>query len=357
MKKTNLFIVFIAILTLFSCETDVDINAPYKDITVIYGIIDPAIDTQYVRITKAFTGNGNVYDLAQDPTNTNYPEDELVVIVQEISENGNVIKTHTLERTVNEVIKDEGVFDSSENVLFRFVEPDINQTSTYKIIVTNVVLNKVITSETLIVKNSVVSKPAEREKISFWSGTPNNGNYLTQLFNVTTGENVGRVDALLIFNYKEVYTTGDSIRKSVRMNLGELIAPSSLGNESLQWELNGEIFFNNIINAVPAIVPNLKYREVDYIDLEFNVAGSELSTYMTVAEPSTSINENTTTYTNITNGLGIFSSRSIIPWTPSEPGGSYLLNISSQTMLKLNRIGRDFCFGPDTPTSEFGCNY
>jgi hypothetical protein len=366
MKKTNLFIASIALLTMFSCETDIEINAPYKDITVVYGLIDPAVDTQYVRITKAFLGEGDINNLAQDANNFNYPDGELEVLVQEINANGNVVNTYSTEvtgsneiiRTVNEVIKEEGAFDNSENVLFRFIAPSISLTSTYKLIIRNAGLDKEVVSETLIVENSIVAKPSQQQQLSFWSGSPSTGNNLTQLFNVTTGKNVGRVDGTLVFYYNEHYTNGDSpVIKFVKIPMGEVIADSPLGNESLEWEMEGETFFDKIITAVPASVPNLDYREVDYIDLEFNVAGTELSTYMTVSAPSTSINQNKSTYTNITNGLGIFSSRSIIDWNSTAGSPSYQLNIGVSTMKKLNTLGRGFCFGPTTPTSQFGCNY
>lgn len=358
MKKSYFILALIAIISFSSCETDIEVNAPYEDITVVYGLIDPSIDTQYVRINKTFLAEGNAYDLAADPSNFNYPAGDLDVIVQEVSAAGNVVNTYSLVRTVNEVPKDAGDFDNSENVLFRFIEPNINIGSTYKLKIINNVLDKEITSETLIVKNSVVSKPTTIQKLSFWSGSANTGNYLTQLINVTTGKDVGRVDVTLVFNYIEYYTNGDdSVAMSVRMPLGEVVAPTPLGNEVLEWTLEGENFFKNITNAVPVATPSINYREVDYIDIEFNVAGTELSTYMTVTAPSTSVNQDRPGYTNITNGLGIFSSRSEIEWTPLVPGGSYLLNVSIDTMKKLNSLGREFCFGPTTSTSQFGCYY
>ena len=52
MKKI-LFAVISAI-TVFGCKTDFPVNAPYKPIMVIYGLLNANADTQFVRIQKAF---------------------------------------------------------------------------------------------------------------------------------------------------------------------------------------------------------------------------------------------------------------------------------------------------------------
>ena len=39
MKIKNLLFLILPIL--FSCETDFDVNANWKDVTIVYGLIDP----------------------------------------------------------------------------------------------------------------------------------------------------------------------------------------------------------------------------------------------------------------------------------------------------------------------------
>ncbi|MBK8876748.1 MAG: hypothetical protein IPN13_23830 [Bacteroidetes bacterium] len=42
---------------LFSaCDNDIDLLAPYKEIGVVYGLINPKDTVQYVRIQRAFLG-------------------------------------------------------------------------------------------------------------------------------------------------------------------------------------------------------------------------------------------------------------------------------------------------------------
>lgn len=46
------------------CKPEVDIYAPARDIYVVYGVLDPGQDTQYVRVGMAFQPPGDVYAYA-----------------------------------------------------------------------------------------------------------------------------------------------------------------------------------------------------------------------------------------------------------------------------------------------------
>ena len=57
---------------LYSCEEDFEINAPYQDITVVYGLIDQGQDTIFLKINKAFLGDGNVLEMAKIEDSSEY---------------------------------------------------------------------------------------------------------------------------------------------------------------------------------------------------------------------------------------------------------------------------------------------
>lgn len=46
----------LVILQMFSCSTEVDNYADYKDITIVYGLLESKADTNFIKITKAFLG-------------------------------------------------------------------------------------------------------------------------------------------------------------------------------------------------------------------------------------------------------------------------------------------------------------
>ncbi len=358
MNKLLFLATILFALVFTSCETDIDVNAEYKDIPVVYGMINPQDTVHYIKINKAFLGDENALNLAANSVNFNYAAGVLDVIVEEYLQD-NLVKSYVLVRTENEVPKDAGIFDNSSNVLYKFTEPSINRNSIYKLKIYNKELSKDITSETNIIRNTVVSDPVNTgQKFQFWIGTVSAGNSNDKNISVTTGAGAGRVNAKLIFNYVEYYTIAsglDSVNKKIIMPIGETRTTTSLGNESIAWELKGETFFENIIKGVvPANVPFLSHRELANISLEFSVAGTELSTFMEVSAPSNSVNQDKPSYTNINNGIGIFSAREKYVWLSSVNPASGNVNISDNTITKLQSLGLGFCFGSSI-TSSYKC--
>jgi len=59
--------ILLALITCFlaSCETDLDINADWEEITIVYGILNPNDSIQYIKINKAFLGQGDPYEFAK----------------------------------------------------------------------------------------------------------------------------------------------------------------------------------------------------------------------------------------------------------------------------------------------------
>ena len=352
-----LIVIGLSISVIFtSCETDIDVNADYQDITVVYGVINPQDTTHYLKINKAFLGETSALDLAANSDNFTYAADEISVVVEEYNGSNNLVKTHSVVRTVNEIPKDPGTFDNSTNVLYKFVEPNINRYNKYRLHIINSKENKEVSAETKIVKPITVSTP-KGAKFQFRNGSVSTGNFISKTIQASTGEDVGRVEARIVLNYVEhpLSITGKlPVYKKVVMPLGEQFTTTSLGNELLEWELEGETFFENIRASVAPITTadSLSHRELANITMEFSVAGTELHTYMVVAAPSSSVNQDKPDYTNIDNGVGIFSARENVFWETTIPPGQS--NINDFTIRYLEYLGLGFCFG--TGTAAVPCN-
>src|SRR5690606_65293 len=97
--------------------------------------------------------------------------------------------------------------------------------------------------------------------------------------------------------------------KTVKISLGEQKTTTTEGGDILVFTLNGANFFSALSNNIPANLPNLSSRRINNCVLEVISAGVDLATYIAVNEPSTSITQNKPEYSNLTNALGIFSSR------------------------------------------------
>jgi hypothetical protein len=52
-------------LLLVSCSTDFDINETWKDTTIVYGIVNQNDSITYIKVNKAFLGDGDALMMAQ----------------------------------------------------------------------------------------------------------------------------------------------------------------------------------------------------------------------------------------------------------------------------------------------------
>ena len=80
-KHSNL-ILFLAMLFCFAgCEVEFDPNEEWKQVTVIYGVLDQDSDTTFVRVQKGFLGSGNYIDFAKEKDSVYYKQNEIDVFM------------------------------------------------------------------------------------------------------------------------------------------------------------------------------------------------------------------------------------------------------------------------------------
>ena len=104
MRKVLVFTISIISLFLGSCSNDLEINAPWKDVTVVFGLLNIDSTTHYVRISKAFLGEGDALEFASQFDSIYYKPELLDVKVY---------------RVYNDEVKDS--FLCSESLLLRLL--------------------------------------------------------------------------------------------------------------------------------------------------------------------------------------------------------------------------------------------
>ena len=72
MKKIHLaLIAIIGLVSLQSCKDDIEVTGDFIETAVVYGLLDQADSLHYVKVTRAFIGPGNAFEIAQIP-DSNY---------------------------------------------------------------------------------------------------------------------------------------------------------------------------------------------------------------------------------------------------------------------------------------------
>ena len=101
---------------LVSCSTDFDTTADYKEIMVVYGLLNQYDSVQLIKVNKAFLGEGNALIMAQQRDSVNYG-DILDVRLEKI-DNGNVTATYSLQRDTT-VPRAPGIFHNPYQVFYK----------------------------------------------------------------------------------------------------------------------------------------------------------------------------------------------------------------------------------------------
>lgn len=344
-----------------SCETDVDVLAPYEDISVVYGLLDEDSTRQYIKINKLFQTTGDANSGALDRDSQEY--DTISGSVYEIDPSGTVLNEYPLQET-EDVPKDSGLFYYPEQTLYYF-DGNVSSDNTYELNFTNSEGNSVTASTNIVGKElyPIDGWESPNYMISFVRSTATINDNLP--IEIKSGDNASAFEMYFTFRYRDIYmddTESDIIE--IRTPVGNY---NFDGSQRYNVRYNSTLILNQILNNVPDIAetPNVKVRiPLDTcIKVELTYSNEELMYYMMVNEPSTSLSEEKPQYTNVNDGLGIFASRTF--WTRNYLMNSYThtfiagemdpTTINDELTLSVyNRFpAKGFCDNRGNPT---GCN-
>lgn len=352
MIKKKLFGSLIAGFAMISsCSTDFQVIEEWKETMVIYGVLNPNDSAHYVKVTKAFLGEGDAFVMAQNPDSLYYDPEKLVVTLTEV-ETGFI---DTLDPVTNipKDMNNNPVF-SQRQVVYKTTR-EIQDIYTYQLRSKNLTTGYVAVAQTKLVKPATITSPSTSQyQIDFANPSSN--------FEVKwrTGANAMRYESLIRFYFNERNLTTGVIRPdSIDFNLGEIEAPDALGGDELKMTFIKNQFYRNIMDKMTPDA-NLQ-RHPKGVKFIIYSAAEELHTYMQVSAPSTGIVQEKPMYTNITNGIGIFSARlnqhalsAQVTGNPYAPDAFVLTNASKDTLCAGQFThGLNFCdpleFNPADP--------
>ena len=316
MKKNFIYFLLLLTVILSSCSTKMDVTGQYKETMVVYGLLDQSQSKQYIKVNKAFLGQGNAYTYAQIKDSTQYSH-SLTVKLQRLDANGNLILPEKILTPDNTVPKDPGVFYAPDqaNAIYSIDSASLgagffNTANSYKLIISNSETGSQVSAQTsLITSIGAFVSPAPTTAI-----TPvlsfivaNNDNYRF-FIRWNSGKNARMYQPSIRFNYIDSSSTGnDTLHLDWQFPVQN--TQGLAGNEAMEFDFIGQEFLQfigNQLNGKP--VPSIARRALK-TEIRLTAGGDDLNTYIEVNAPSTGIVQDKPIYTNITNGLGIFSSR------------------------------------------------
>jgi hypothetical protein len=147
----RLFLLLPMVGLLASCSEDFEVAAPYKPVTVIYGLLNASDTAHYIRIQKAFLDeNKSAFDLAKIPDSNFYAS--LTVHLKEFS-GGSLRSDEILPRVDlngEGFPKDTGIFFNAPNYAYKS-RRTLVPGNTYRLVVSNAATGEVDSAETPII--------------------------------------------------------------------------------------------------------------------------------------------------------------------------------------------------------------
>ena len=322
--KKQLFFIGLMALVFASCSTDVDLYNDYKDIPVVYALLDAQADTNYIKITKAFCGDdehpidANVIALIYD--SSNYPG-KLDAFIEELKSSSNQQFQPTGRKifldtvTIND--KKPGYFYSPHQKLYytteRFNTNDVGTKYRYRLHVVKPE-GDTATAETSIVSGD--TKVTTR-KVNFQSKPSNNASKLV----FATTEEATLYELAMQFDYLEVHPGKPSVKKEVSWSYGtkrlseyESVAGSD-NLYCLYYDVN--TLFNVLDDAIGNDTvwdenhPNV-IRYIGDFTLYISAAGEDFDNYYQFTQAMQNGLSLSTDYSNVKGGCGLFSSRILV---------------------------------------------
>ncbi|MCX6229938.1 MAG: hypothetical protein NTZ33_00205 [Bacteroidetes bacterium] len=302
-KYFSFLIFFLTVIIISSCKTDFNPNAEYKDITVVYGILNQSDTNTFIKINKAFLGNQNAYVMASDEFLSSYGTD-LQVKLEELTGN-DVSKVFNFD-TCTVFTKDPGVFYAPKQVVYKCKTLNqLQESKTYKLTIKNIKTGKIISAQTHLVGSFKIDVPAAYQTTIDFTLT---GKTKLQWYTANGGRKY-QVDMRINY-FESLNDTSHYVSKYVDVNLGFVNSTTLESGTPLQLEFPSVTYYQALkSNLIWSTQAHQIFRKPGMIEFFFNVAGDDLSTYIDLNGPSNSIVQVRPEFTNISNGIGIFSAR------------------------------------------------
>lgn len=302
---------------LSACSTDLEINAPYKNITVVEGLLNMSDSVQLIKINKAFLGDGDAltYAQVQDSNEWNTEAFDYARVVRR--RNGQVMGTFELRDTLL-TNREPGTFYAPNQRLYYFQDDYfelrqisgeliplyLDEESVYHLELK--VKGEEVSANTTIVHDFGVQ--AADQSLTQPINLLNGSQFGSFELNWSSDRNGKRYVADYRFNYREVRNGVVGELKSITRRIATVVKVGTTTSEAMSATIDGRQFFENIASSIPSDA-SVEQRIFLGVDFLISVANDEFHTFLTLSEPISGIIEDRPTYSNITNGYGIFGSR------------------------------------------------
>ena len=296
MKYTYLLFVICSLCLFVACEPKFDLNAPNKDVTIVYGILNHQDSIHYVKIYKGFQpyGKNGVYIDAQNPDSIYYNPAHIKVVLQEYIDGRRTLRPNIKLEPTNDFPRDSGIFYYGDDRIIYYTKELIDKDMSYKIVITNLRTGKVTDGETPIIGNFII-----RTKTFDMTGEAGEVSF-------SKADHAAGYEIHVNFIYFEVDKNNEVVRtgrvvRNVTPTVGEVFFTNPVGDFRKSFPVT---FYDDI---AAQLKPDPSVRRFVgtptspglAIEAEGWAAGESLIQFLLSNKPSSSFTQISTIYTNM----------------------------------------------------------
>ncbi|MCR9155415.1 MAG: hypothetical protein NXI09_15030 [Bacteroidetes bacterium] len=308
MKK--LLLGFLAFGLLLSCDNEIDVNAEYKDITVVYGLLDPEADVNYIRVQRGYLGNEAASASYGISDSLYYDSTEIDVFLRSYLPSSEAPLNEVELIWDNSIVLDSGTYTGEGHHLYRVPSSySIDRDKEYEVVVRRMDGSEA-KARTGIVGEINILEPNQSITNRFFRGLLRfridqdieEGDY-------EATEKMIAYQPILYLNYKELdRTTLEETFHKVTMRLPLQETPF----DQFDITYDQSQFFGALSGSIEPDPTKNKLRFAQKMELRIIGVTENMMTYIELNSPATGVNQNRPQFEQVSNGAGILSSRTIV---------------------------------------------
>lgn len=316
MKRISLYCVFLALVLFSACEVEFSPNAEWKDIPVVFCVLDQDDDTTWARIERCYLGDGDIYGYSAISDSFNYPQGSITVSLLAYR-NGQQVDS--MDFLYKEIEREEGNFANTAQPTYYFPTANrLKDDCTYVLKVRRSSDGTVIASSDpvpLVIKEAaqVISKPTNTGSFGFYDKYGSSAAFCKIEWPALKNARLYQPVVRFYYSIDDVEMYEDFKCNTIKANTASTYHT-----------------FYSRATFLEELYQRLKDdpRQKVYLrkfDIYLTACSEELNAYMSTASSGTDIDDSHEVYSNIDNGRGILASRRTHLFK-SVPGDSSNLN-------------------------------
>ncbi len=321
--KLIVVLFFGALFTFSACDNDIDLTTDWESIPVVYGLINVQDTAHYLRVEKAFLDpETGAPTLAQIPDSLYY--EDIVVQIQRTGATTDVFTLERVDGNLEGYVREDGIFASMPNYLYKLKLSEANklQGGDQLKLLLKIGESQEVSAEITATSEYELSSPFTSGPSQFIVGFLTASEEATVRWRDDAGTS-GIFDLIYTIHIRERLADNEPFEnKEIEWKIAQAFQAEGTSSSSITYRFKSVEFYQTLASALD--VNPAATRIIDSLSLEIIGGGPELVDYREIGLANTGITSSQVipTYTNLTEGRGIFTSISRIKETGFRLAGT-----------------------------------